>query len=154
MIQKALLDLLSEKNRGHVVYVHNLNKFDSPYILSELVKMSEKYGLLVKPLVNKGRLLEIVVKRILGRQVGEAVKNSPSGAGARARWVIRFRDSIQLIPGSLRRLSEVFNVEYKKGFFPYKFMTRDNVNYVGPRPDYTYFSGMSREDYELHVPNE
>ncbi len=151
MIQKALLDLLCEKNSGHIVYVHNLNKFDSPYILSELVKMSEKYGLVVKPLVNKGRLLEIVVKRIFDkREDGYVISN---GGGKQTRIGLRFRDSIQLIPGSLRRLSEIFDVEYKKGFFPYKFMTRDNINYVGPRPDYTYFSGMTFEDYELNVPS-
>ena len=49
----------------------------------------------------------------------------------------------------LDKLSKDFDVEIKKGIFPYKFVNRYNFNYIGKLPDIDYFSSVSDVDYKL-----
>ena len=54
----------------------------------------------------------------------------------------RFIDSYCLFPEPLRNFTSIFNdipKELAKGHFPYKFSTRENMNYVGPIPDIEMF---------------
>lgn len=49
----------------------------------------------------------------------------------------RFRDTLLHWPTSVEKLPAMFGLDearYKKGFFPYKFNTPENANYVGPMP--------------------
>lgn len=47
---------------------------------------------------------------------------------------IIFRDSLRLLPASLRSLGKSFNVDVSKGIFPYNFVSKETINYVGPHP--------------------
>jgi hypothetical protein len=51
--------------------------------------------------------------------------------------LLKFRDSLLLLPDSLRDLAESFGVE-SKSFCPYEFVNNPNVDlsYVGPIPSY------------------
>jgi hypothetical protein len=42
-------------------------------------------------------------------------------------YVITFRDSNQLLIGSLRKLANSFGIETQKGIFPYKFVNENNL---------------------------
>lgn len=60
---------------------------------------------------------------------------------------ITFKDSYLLLPHSLSKLLKSFNVEFKKGIFPYNFVNKDNLDYIGPTPDRSYFNPITDEEY-------
>jgi len=43
-----------------------------------------------------------------------------------------------MIKGSLRDIAKSFNCEKQKGYFPYSFVNKDNLNYVGSIPEYSF----------------
>jgi hypothetical protein len=54
----------------------------------------------------------------------------------------KFIDSINHVASSLEKMPSVFGLDenkYKKGYFPYKFNTDKNQNYVGKIPDIQYY---------------
>jgi len=59
---------------------------------------------------------------------------------------ISFRDSLLLLPSSLKSLAKSFNVD-NKGIFPYDFVNNENLNYKGKVPLFKYFTGVSQIDY-------
>jgi hypothetical protein len=52
---------------------------------------------------------------------------------------IYFLDFVSYLPMPLRKLPEAFGFSSTKSWFPHYFDTKANLNYVGPRPDITYF---------------
>ena len=55
---------------------------------------------------------------------------------------IRFIDSMSFIQGSLRSFNSTFGIpqdEVHKGYFPYRFYTKETENYVGSLPDKEYY---------------
>src|SRR5438874_948760 len=129
MFIKSLKDLI-ETNPG-TVYVHNLSKFDSFFLIKLLYKNFN-----VKT-VYKGRLiLSLKVKQLDGSKTYKMV----------------FKDSLLLIQGSLRKLAKTYEVETQKGVFPYKFPNNSNLNYVGLKPDYSFYNDITIEEYN-EIPN-
>ncbi len=64
------------------------------------------------------------------------------------RKTITILDSNQIIPGKLRKLAKEFNCKVLKGYFPYKFININNLNYIGKIPTYEYFSdSMELDEY-------
>lgn len=115
MFRSAFDEILSPENNGAVVYLHNLAKFDGIYLLHYL----EKSGLKVKARFKNNRIiLDIVVRK-------GSVK-------------VKLIDSLQILPMSLRKLSEAFDVTTKKTYFPYKFLNKETLEYVGKVPDKIY----------------
>ena len=53
--------------------------------------------------------------------------------------------------GSLRDTCEKFNLEEEKGVFPYDFVNKDNLNYIGEIPDIKYWN--NKEDYDEYLKN-
>ena len=55
---------------------------------------------------------------------------------------IRYIDSMSFIAGSLRAFNSTFGIpedEVHKGYFPYRFYTKETEQYVGPLPDKHYY---------------
>ena len=55
---------------------------------------------------------------------------------------IRFIDSMSFIAGSLRSFNSTFGIpqdEVHKGYFPYRFYTKETEHYVGPLPEKHYY---------------
>jgi hypothetical protein len=52
---------------------------------------------------------------------------------------IKFIDSISYLPFPLRKLAGAFGLSASKSWYPHYFNTKDNLNYVGPIPDITYY---------------
>lgn len=63
--------------------------------------------------------------------------------------LLKFRDSLLLLPDSLRDLAESFGVE-SKSFCPYEFVNNPNVDlsYVGPIPSYDLWKDISRFEFD------
>ena len=61
---------------------------------------------------------------------------------------IRFIDSLSFFLCPLSKLSETFNIDAVKGYFPHKFNIPENQNYIGKIPDEKYYgsNNMKPED--------
>ena len=60
---------------------------------------------------------------------------------------IHFHDSFLLLPASLRKLSQSFNVETPKSHFPYSFVKPEEAEYNGPKPDIKYYPEITDVEY-------
>jgi len=50
-----------------------------------------------------------------------------------------FLDSVSFLPCSLRKLSEAFGFQATKSWYPHYFNTVENLDYVWPMPDTSYY---------------
>lgn len=128
MLSSCVHDLLRAKYDGYKIYIHNLSNFDSTFLLRVLAQFKHcKFT----TIMNKGQIIDIKVK-------------------FNDKYNIHFRDSLLLLPTSLRKLSKSFGV-INKGIFPYKFSNVCDLNYVGPFPDFKYFEGITQDEYNILV---
>lgn len=128
MLKKCLIDMLESKLG--TVYVHNLSKYDIFFIDPILTKDDDIVG---KYNYNKnGFILNIKV----------SFKNKDK------KGSFIFRDSLLMMPGSLKELSIKFSSEKSKLDFPHIFASRDTLEYIGVKPDKSYYQDISDENYE------
>lgn len=59
-----------------------------------------------------------------------------------------FRDSLKLLPYSLRELAELLKVPTQKGYFPHNFVTLESLFYSGVKPALSYYDSVSQEVYD------
>src|SRR5882672_4689900 len=104
------------------IYVHNLSSFDSLYLLKSLYKYFN-----TSPIIKDNKIISINVSKIINMNN----KNK--------KIKLFFKDSLLLLPLALEKLINSFSIETKKLPFPYKFVREDNLNYIGPIPDYDYY---------------
>jgi hypothetical protein len=125
MLRKSILYLMKRKYHNHKIYLHNFSKFDAIFLLSVITELSEK----VTPIIRNGQFINLTLEFA-------------------NRYKLYFRDSLLILPGSLRNLAKNFDVE-NKGIFPYKFVNNEliNLNYVGATPAKGYFDNISLVDY-------
>lgn len=128
MILVCLISVIKSKYNGYIVYLHNLSKFDSAFIMRHLAKINDNKAR--GPLMKDGRVIEFRVK--LGRVT------------------VKFRDSLLMLPMSLKLLGKSFGVE-EKGQFPIFFFKKDTLEYVGKLPDIKYFKEISSEESGIIV---
>ena len=50
-----------------------------------------------------------------------------------------FLDSVSFLPCALRKLPEAFGLSASKSWYPHYFNTEENLNYVGPITDISYY---------------
>ncbi len=112
-----------------LIYAHNLSGFDGIFLLKQILNLGK-----VEPLIFQGKLISIKLV-ILGNTKSE-------------NKTIIFKDSYLLLPHSLRKLCEAFNITIPKGFFPFKLT---NIFYNGILPKFEYWTGISLSEYELLV---
>jgi DNA polymerase elongation subunit (family B) len=97
-IKKFLNEFLTHGFRSSIAYAHNGGKFDFNFILRELCRGEFKGKFQISPMRIGGRIIQIKIE--------DNNRNS---------WTLR--DSISLLPFSLKELTNNFNVETKKGEF-------------------------------------
>jgi len=112
-----------KKYKVKTLYAHNGGRYDSVVIAKILSK--KKVRVAGMPIewqsnVSKENALDAMII---------------SGRGFR----VVLKDSLRLIPGSLRSLCKAFGVPTSKGIFPHGFITPKTLEYVGPCPDREYF---------------
>jgi hypothetical protein len=134
MLIHAINSIMKRKYNGYKVYVHNLSNFDGIFILKALSVI--KYSSL-KPIIKDDKIIDI--KIIFGK------------------YNISFRDSLLMLPTSLRKLAIQFNVD-NKTIFPYNFVnnkcnTNIDLNYIGKVPSFKYFIDITIEQYNNYKIN-
>jgi hypothetical protein len=132
MLRDSILYLMKRKYHNHKIYLHNFSRFDSVFLLTVITDLSQK----VKPIIRDGNIINL--------RVDFADKYS-----------LYFRDSLLLLPGSLRSLAINFEVD-NKGLFPYKFVNNSEIplNYIGAVPEFQYFDKITHDQYSSYCSNK
>lgn len=128
MLIQAIKELMIKKYDNYQVYIHNLAKFDAIFLLKPLAKLGQ-----IKPIIHNKELISIGFKF-----------NS---------YNITFKDSLQLLPGSLRKLALSFAVTTQKSVFPYAFVNERRLNYNSFVPDFKYFNDILITEYQVYLEN-
>jgi len=134
MIKAAITDLMKVKFNGYNIYLHNFAKFDSIFLLNFLNKLGQ-----INLTINKGRIISLTLSYI-------KKENTQS-------YSLHFKDSVQILLSSLRKLAKTFMVDTKKGHFPHTFVTKDNLEYIGAVPSLDYFSDLTCDEYKAYCTN-
>ena len=114
MIKNSLDFIFSICEKEVVIYVHNIN-FDGLLIIDEVSKHCD---INIESLIRNMNIYWIKLK-----------KNNKC---------LIFKCSYKLLPESLNKISEIFNIK-KKMIFPYKFASKRNLEYSGSIPSCEYF---------------
>lgn len=152
LIQNLFLDIFNSKlYNNYTFFIHNLSGFDYLYIFSALTKGSDKF--ILKPIIKDDNVLvSLTITRKMNVEVIKQIKGKKVIIKKEVNYVITLLDSFLFLPSSLRKLGEAFNCDVTKGVFPYKFISKDRINYVGNTPDYEYFSDVDRDLYNKLYP--
>lgn len=129
MMKTCIASILNRKYDNHKVYVHNLSHFDGIFLLKVFSSLE---NVNVKPILNDGKMFDIQLNF--------------------NNYHLNFRDSLLMLPNSLRKLTKTFKVD-NKGIFPYDFMNTVDLNYIGPVPSFNYFNDITIDDYNLYLSN-
>jgi len=129
MLRASIKYLMKRKYNNYRVFIHNFSNFDAVFLLTVLTDMGTK----VQPLLRDGRYIDL--------RFNFANK-----------YKLYFRDSLLLLPASLRHLAKEFDVE-NKGLFPYKFVNNSDISldYKGAVPSIDYFEGLTLDEYNAYV---
>ena len=130
MLKKCLMDMLDSTPKLGVVYVHNLSRFDTFFI---------------DPILQNGD--EDIIAKYKYNRHGNIISINVSSKDKKRRFILR--DSLLMIQGSLKNLSLSFNSVKSKGDFPHSFATRETLEYIGVKPDISYYNNISKEKYDL-----
>nr|YP_009690186.1 DNA polymerase family B [Porodaedalea pini]QEG56966.1 DNA polymerase family B [Porodaedalea pini] len=132
MVQALLDELLTRKNTSRILYIHNGSNFDLIFLLKHIVNYP---NVKVSPIIREGAVIKLEIR-----------------FGRNQVYKINVRDSLLLLPASLKELAQPFNNTSLKDIFPYDFVNADNLNYEGPVPGYEFFnsSKVTLEDYNSY----
>lgn len=132
MIKHALSSLFVRKYNNHKIYMHNLSKFDSVFLLRLLESMDNITTRLTR---NNGKIINLNIRY-------------------NNKYNLSIRDSLLLLPSSLRKLAKSFNTEEQyKGTFPILFLGNIEPNYIGPVTYFKYFKDITFEEYQEYLGN-
>jgi len=125
LVNKVFTEIFMDKTlNDYTFYAHNLGRFDSIFILKSLI---ENKNLTITPIWKDNSILSLTINQ--------------------GDFKIKLLDSLQLISGSLENILISFNSSIKKGTFPYDFVNKNNLNYIGEKPAKEYFSNVSDQEY-------
>lgn len=127
--------LLVPEYHKFIWYIHNMGNFDIIYIYKVLTefnlnKKEEYYKL--ETLYKNNRMLRLTIR--IKYKYNKYLK-------------ITFVDSYNILNSSLLNLSKEFNTVTLKSNFPYKFVTKETLNYTGNTPDFKFYDNLTKKEY-------
>lgn len=117
MIAQMFIDLCTPQFNNSIIYFHNFSDFDSMFILQGILDA----GFDTPKIIDRdGSIIEMKISRTINKKT--------------FRFTIL--DSYLILPNTLRQLCLDFHLDpaFSKSYFPYPFVTKDNLNYIGPVP--------------------
>jgi hypothetical protein len=138
MLIAAIKSLMRFKYSGQNVYVHNGSSFDYIFLLRIITQIGK-----VNPLIKDGKFINL---ELCWGKINEKTNKH--------EYSINFRDSLLMLPSSLRKLSKAFNVE-NKGHFPFRFVNDPAVSlqYEGLTPKLSFYDSISKDEYNTMANN-
>lgn len=142
LIILCINSMLIPKYHNFIWYIHNMGNFDIIFIYKTLTEFNLQYNkdyYKLETLYKDNKMLRLIIK--IKQKNNKYIK-------------ITFVDSLNILPGSLRNLAKDFNVINQKGYFPYSFVNKNNLNYKGETPDIKYFNDLSVNEYNEIYSND
>src|SRR5690606_41936719 len=121
MIKACIKSLLRSEFDKYKIFIHNLSNFDGIFLLKQLM---DNY--IVEPIINDGRIISIKIS-------AESIDDN------KKMMTLTFLDSYQMLPASLKSLTNAFDTNTKKDIFPHSFVNENNLNYIGEVPLHHHF---------------
>jgi hypothetical protein len=156
LIIKCIDNMLINKYNNFIFYVHNFARYDVIFIYNVLLKENEKRGFEyynLKPTLRDDEILNLNI----------SIKKNVNKFNSKTKTStikISLRDSMPLLNSSLEDLTYELEVKFLKLIFPHKFVNRNTLNYLGNKPDISYYrnskKNFTRKDLELYldIPND
>ncbi len=146
------LKVFNESNQDEYYKINTLYKDSS--ILK--IDVSIKYDTVISNLVNKINLLNLKINKDMldfiniegdkSNLLIPPIANDKIKTSVSHEIKISFVDSSNLLKGKLRNLCKSFGLETQKGNFPYKFVNKDTLHYIGDTPSIDYWKNLSEDD--------
>lgn len=135
LILKCIDSMLKYKYDNFIFFSHNFGGYDFIFIYNILLKANQDKGFEYYKLTlstREDRILKLTIK--VSPDKGKPIK-------------INFVDSLNLLNYSLDKLAtSFFGGELQKGLFPYSFVKRNKLLYVGPTPDIKYYPTLNKDN--------
>jgi hypothetical protein len=127
MMITAIKSIMRSKYDRWNVYIHNSSNFNIIFLLRIITVLGD-----IDPVIKDEKFINVK----LGWTSGKTT------------YSINFRDSLLMLPSSLRKLAKSFGVE-DKGHFPFSFVNDSTVSldYIGITPNISLFEGISSDEY-------
>jgi hypothetical protein len=122
--EKAFFTYITTRTHCCTFIAHNGSKYDMHFVKKNFIQARVK----TNDVVNGNTFYSITYRM-------------------NAKVRIRFVDSYKFMPFPLREFPKAFGFDnVVKGYFPYRFLTREHLNYIGPMPAPEWFDfGKMRE---------
>jgi hypothetical protein len=92
--------------------------------------------------------LQFILKRaIILKLEPELIINGQKIMSMKFKY-LRFLDSVSFLPMVLRKLPQAFGLSVTKSWYPHFFNTKENMDYVGPIPDISYYGADAMSESE------
>jgi hypothetical protein len=135
LLKEAITSLFQRKYNGYRVYIHNFSNFDATFMLRIIAAME---------------ICEI--KRIIKREshiIDVKVNYNLTG---KKKYTLYFRDSLLILPSSLKKLGEAFESDVRKSIYPYKFVNDESISlsYEGAVPSFNFFDNVEPSEYKKY----
>lgn len=135
VILRLINELLRPKYNNTHFYCHNLSGYDIVFILNTLYDYNEnnedKYS--ISAVLRKDKIIKVSISK--------------------AKHKLVILDSYCLLTKTLAQLGKDFQVTVQKSIFPYQFGRERNLFYKGVIPSYSYYEGITKEEY-LDISND
>jgi hypothetical protein len=134
LILKCIDAMLVSKYQNFTFYAHNFAGYDFIFIYNIIQKANFEKGFEYYKLVINTRedsILRMTISIITDKS--KPIK-------------IHFVDSLNLLTQSLDKLARDFKVKTQKSYFPYTFVKRNTLLYVGATPEINYYPKLNNPD--------
>jgi len=149
--------MLIPKYNKFIFYCHNFGNFDFVFVCKALAKFNSEYRVIhhkdyysLNIVTRDDDIIKLTI-RIINPYIIK--KDNTSNY---SKYInITFVDSYNLLTNSLDDLTKDFNTKTKKGIFPYNFVNRNNLSYIGPIPDISYYDldKLDTEKKDIFIKN-
>lgn len=136
--------MLINKYNNFIFYTHNLGHYDIVFLYNVLLNANLEKGFdyyILKTTMKENIIIKLDIK-INNKFQKEDIISKKSKT-----IKISFVDSLNLLNSNLDKLAKDFNVATKKGHFPHLFVKKHNLNYIGNKPDISYYNNISEKEY-------
>ena len=144
LILKGIDAMLLNKYNNFIFYSHNLGHYDVVFLYNVLLNANLKKGFdyyNLKTTMKENIIIKLDIKINNKFHKDNIITNKSKTIK------ISLVDSLNLLNSNLDKLAKDFNVETKKGHFHHLFVKNTNLNYLGNKPDISYYKDISDKEY-------
>ena len=138
LILKCIDAMLTPKYSGYTFYVHNLGRYDIAFLLRPLIRENRngfKYKL--EPISRDNLILSLSLSRKIGSKTN----------------TIKIVDSYNILSHPLKDLCKIYQSDISKDYFPYNFMNKKTLFYIGDKPSKSLYNNIDKNSYDLITNN-